>query len=442
MSALAELTSYLEGLPEPHIVCDLNYRIVAANRAYRARYGDGRTELIGNTCYAISHQSSLPCDLAGESCPLASARRSGQRERVLHVHHTPRGEEYVSIELTPVHDANGEIVGFVERMEGLPVAQPTANSHGLVGRSPAFQNMMALVSRVAPSSAAVLLWGESGTGKELVAQAVHSASPRASAPFVPVDCSGLPETLFESELFGHEKGAFTGAASARAGLAETASGGTLFIDEVGDIPLGVQVKLLRLLETGTYRRVGSTELRRADLRIVSATHRDLHQRVAEGSFRADLYYRISTFPIRLPPLRERREDIPMLVDALLTRLAAERELAVEDAAMRTLSNQSYPGNVRELRNLLERATLLCDGQVLRLEHLQRALALEAELLPARSAVSGVRAALGRGDGVELDLLSQLESFAGDRDALAAALGISKRTLFRRLAQLRSQRSAR
>ncbi len=228
---------------------------------------------------------------------------------MLHVHHTAQGEEYVQIELAPLVGEDGNTGFFVEKMVPLPVAaQPVPSAQGLIGRSPAFQKMLGLVARVAPSRAAVLLLGESGTGKELVAHAVHQGSLRARRALVPVDCSSLPVALFESELFGHEKGAFTGAAQARPGLVEAADGGTLFLDEVGDIPLPLQVKLLRLQETGTYRRVGSTELRHADLRVVSATHRNLQHMVAAGRFREDLYYRLSTFPIHLPPLRERQGD--------------------------------------------------------------------------------------------------------------------------------------
>ena len=312
----AELVSFLEGLPDPHILLDDRYRILAANGAYRRQFGaaggtDGGAEggVVGRTCHAVSHHASVPCDQAGESCPLAQARASGQRERVLHVHHTAQGEEYVQIELAPLVGEDGNTGFFVEKMVPLPVAaQPVPSAQGLIGRSPAFQKMLGLVARVAPSRAAVLLLGESGTGKELVAHAVHQGSLRARRALVPVDCSSLPEALFESELFGHEKGAFTGAAQARPGLVEAADGGTLFLDEVGDIPLPLQVKLLRLLETGTYRRVGSTGLRHADLRVVSATHRNLQHMVAAGRFREDLYYRLSTFPIHLPPLRERQGD--------------------------------------------------------------------------------------------------------------------------------------
>ena len=263
MKPLPELIAFLDGLPEPHIVFDLQYRILAANTAYRQQFSPQRS-VIGRTCYEVSHNFSVPCDQAGESCPMALSRESGQRERVLHLHHTPHGEAYVNIELAPLPGEDGTPVFFVEKMEPLRVAESRPNVQGLVGRAPAFRQMLELVARVAPSRAAVLLLGESGTGKELVAHALHDASPRAGKSLVAVDCSSLPEALFESELFGHERGAFTGAAGQRGGLVEAASGGTLFLDEVGDIPLPMQVKLLRLLETGTYRRVGSTDLRHAE----------------------------------------------------------------------------------------------------------------------------------------------------------------------------------
>mgnify|MGYP000382004788 CR=1 FL=1 len=291
-TVLPELVSYLESLQEPHILFDGQYRIIAANAAYRHQFSP-HGSVVGRTCFEVSHHFSVPCDQAGESCPLSRSRESGQRERVLHLHHTPQGEAYVNIELVPLRDAAGELAYFIEKMEPLRVAQGQPAAQGLIGRSPAFQQMLELVARVGPSQASVLLLGESGTGKELVAHALHEASARAAAPLVVVDCASLPETLFESELFGHERGAFTGASTSKPGLVESASGGTLFLDEVGDIPLAMQVKLLRLLESGTYRRVGSTELRRTDLRIIAATHRDLRGMVSDGRFRADLFYRLS-----------------------------------------------------------------------------------------------------------------------------------------------------
>ena len=455
-SPLPELVSFLEGMAEPHILFDQRYRILAANAAYRSQFSPHQN-VLGRTCYEVSHHFDKPCDQAGESCPLARARASGQREHVLHLHHTPHGEEYVNIELSPLCNAAGEQVLFVEKMALLRTAAQGPGVQQLTGRAPAFQHMLALVARVAPSRATVLLLGESGTGKELVARAVHEASDRAQRPLVAVDCSSLPENLFESALFGHERGAFTGATAAQPGLVEAASGGTLFIDEVGDIALAMQVKLLRLLESGTYRRVGSTELRHADIRVVSATHRDLEQMVADGRFREDLYYRLCTFPIHLPALRERRADIALLAPALLQRVAPRRPLALADGALALLQAQDYPGNVRELRNLLERASLLCDGDTLQAGHVQQALqsgrrpvtpidALPANALPPAPAEAGMAAVLQPADpaaapSLSLQALEQqalrevLASHTGSRAELAARLGISERSLYRKIKAL-------
>ncbi|HCY64165.1 MAG TPA: Fis family transcriptional regulator [Oxalobacteraceae bacterium] len=445
-SPFPELVSFLEVLPEPYILFDRHYRILAANAAYRRQFSP-QSSVIGRICYQVSHHFDSPCDQSGESCPLARARESGQRERVLHLHHTPHGESYVNIELVPLQDAQGEAAFFVEKMEPLSVAQGRSTSEGLVGRSPSFQQMLGLVARAGPSNASVLLLGESGTGKELVARAVHEASRRALAPLVVVDCASLPETLFESELFGHERGAFTGANAAKPGLAESASGGTLFLDEVGDIPLSMQVKLLRLLESGTYRRVGGTELRRTDVRVIAATHRNLKAMVVDGTFREDLYYRLSTFPIRLPALRERTEDIPLLAESLLKRVAPQRRLELTDQAARCLQAYDFPGNVRELRNVLERASLLCDGQVIGAQEIERALgfdAMPAQLarpLPAPAAVPESQLpdfSEGKRTLQALEkeaLLAALENHQGSRAELAAMLGISERSLYRKLRAL-------
>jgi transcriptional regulator with PAS, ATPase and Fis domain len=423
-AVLSELISFLETLPEPHILCDRNYRIIAANDAYRANWLD-QSEVVGRKCYEVSHRYDVPCDQAGEFCPLQRSLRSGQRERVLHLHHTSQGESFENIELSPIRDDSGEIVYYIEKLEPLPGARSQVHAQGLIGRSPAFVRMMEMVARVAPSDAAVLLQGESGTGKELVASAIHRMSKRAAQPFVAVDCSGLPETLFESELFGHERGAFTGATARKTGLVEAAAGGTLFLDEVGDIPLSIQVKLLRLLETGTYRRVGSPELRKAEVRIVSATHRPLAEMVEAGSFRQDLFYRLNIFPIFLPPLRERGDDVLLLAEALLARVSGGRMLGFSPVARAWLSRHNYPGNVRELRNLLERACLLCDGDEIRLEHLP---ASSPGGLP--KSIAALPQKKSRAELAEL-----LRSFNGNRKALAAQLGISERTLYRRLKEM-------
>lgn len=436
---LPELVSYLEGLPEPHILFDRHYRIAAANAAYRRQFSP-QASVVGRTCYEVSHRFSVPCDQAGESCPLARARESAQTERVLHLHHTAQGETYVNIELVPLRDAAGELAWFIEKMEPLRVAQSEPVAHGLIGRAPAFQQMLELVARVGPSEASVLLVGESGTGKELLARAVHEASSRAEAALVVVDCASLPETLFESELFGHERGAFTGANTAKAGLAEAANGGTLFLDEVGDIPLAIQVKLLRLLESGTYRRVGSTELRRTDVRVVSATHRDLQAMVEQGRFRQDLFYRLSTFPIRLPALRERRSDIGLLALALLQRVAPRRRLSLDAQALQRLNEHAFPGNVRELRNVLERAALLADGTQIERVHIERALdsgAASPQLAPAAPATTTLeRASAATLRDVQRAVVrDQLRTHSGSRAELARKLGISERSLYRRLREL-------
>ncbi len=296
---------------------------------------------------------------------------------MLHLHHTPRGDEHVDVELTPIVGASGRIEYFVERMTTVREASSFPAESGLVGKSPAFNRMLEMLRRVAPSGTTALLLGESGTGKELVAQAIHQQSGREQGPFVVVECSGLTESLFESELFGYEKGAFTGANQRKIGLVESASGGTLFLDEVGDIPLSLQVKLLRLLESGTFRRVGGVETLRADFRLIAATHRDLKGMVERGSFRRDLYYRLSVFPIHLPSLRERREDIALLTDTLLARLAPGRAYTLSDDARARLQAHDYPGNIRELRNILERAMLMADGDTLLADHLPPELAGDA-----------------------------------------------------------------
>jgi transcriptional regulator with PAS, ATPase and Fis domain len=430
----SEVSAILDVIAEPAVAITTDYRILTANQAYRNTYGDG-TPLHDRACYEVSHRYAVPCDRAGETCPLADCLKSGQKKRVLHLHHTPRGEEHVDVETHPVRNETGEISYVIEIMRRAPGAGSRSDADNMVGRSKAFNRMLELISRVSPAETAVLLQGESGTGKELVARAVHNGSPRSDKPFVVVECSGLTESLFESELFGHERGAFTGAHARKIGLVEAAEGGTLFLDEVGDIPPSLQVKLLRLLETGTYRRVGSTEPRHADFRLVTATHRNLEAMVTEGSFRRDLFYRISAFPVALPALRERTKDLPLLIESLLTRLSPERSYQIAPATLACLQQYAFPGNVRELRNILERATLLADDETILPEHLppgvcgsqsssdEKPLLDAEEILPLEE--------------VERRYLVQAVSkFAGDRDTLASKLGISKRTLFRKLQNLR------
>ncbi|MEK8088506.1 sigma-54 interaction domain-containing protein [Thermithiobacillus plumbiphilus] len=429
---LPEITGLLDILKQPAVILDASFRIQAANKAYRREFGENQP-VHHRHCYEVSHHYAAPCSEAGEDCPLKSSQTSGQPQRVLHLHHSPRGQEHVDVEIFPIRNAKGEIIYFVEVMQSNHHASAKPSERGLVGRSPAFNRMLHLIERVAPSHANVLLQGESGTGKELVALALHEASTRAKGPFVPVDCSGLTETLFESELFGHEKGAFTGAHERTRGLVEAARGGTLFLDEAGDIPLGLQVKLLRLLETGTYRRVGGVEAIKADFRLVAATHRDLKSMMDSGQFRQDLYYRLSTFPIRLPALRERREDLPLLINSLLARVAGERQLAMHPSALDCLADYDFPGNIRELRNILERASLLCDGDVILPEHLPEECA-ETPPRPVTSTPFGP-------DLIPLDEVERrylrwaLIHANNNKRELAYRLGVSERTLYRKLEAL-------
>ncbi|MBK9954865.1 MAG: sigma 54-interacting transcriptional regulator [Rhodocyclaceae bacterium] len=427
---LHELASFLEGMAEPRIVMDDNYRIVAANAAYTREFGGGQA-VAGRRCFEVSHHFNAPCDQSGESCPLQGGRKDGRSRRVLHLHQTPRGEEHVDVETTPVRDESGRIRYYVETIRVVRHASSRPAAQGLVGRSPAFQRMLELVARAAPSEAAIMLLGETGTGKELVARVIHEASPRAGGPFVALDCSGLTETLFESELFGYEKGAFTGATHRKQGLVEAASDGTLFLDEIGELPLSLQVKLLRLLETGTYRRVGGIETLRAEFRLVSATHRNLAAMVKDETFRRDLYFRINTFPVRTPALRERPEDLPLLTASLLARVAPKRMLRLTPAALTSLADMPFEGNIRELRNLLERASLLADGDEIEPRHL-----VNADDAPPTDTSATPATRWRTLDENERDYLAlALAHHHGDRASLARRLGVSERTLFRKLREL-------
>jgi DNA-binding NtrC family response regulator len=431
--ANAELHSMLEVFSDPAVLLSPEYEVLAGNSRYLREFGDKLTSGKASHCYEVSHHYTVPCDQAGEDCPLRLARETEQPARMLHLHHTPRGEEHVDVEIYPIFDDSGAIRFYLEVMRYSRLASQDPQGGMLLGRSAAFNKVLGLVERVAPSEATVLLLGESGTGKEVIAAAVHDASLRSIGPFVPVECSGLTETLFESELFGHEKGAFTGAVSRKIGLVEAARGGTLFLDEIGDVPLSLQVKLLRLLETGTYRRVGGTEAQKADFRLICATHRDLKAMVEEGSFRQDLYYRLNTFPIELPPLRSRYDDLPLLIDSLLHRFAPARDVRVSREAMDCLKNYPFPGNIRELRNIIERALLLADGTLILPEH-----------LPPECCGTGAAGASATPYPDELVALDEAEArylrwavarFHGEKKQLAEKLGVSERTLYRKLSEL-------
>lgn len=294
----------------------------------------------------------------------------------------------------------------------------------------AMQQVQQLIADVAPTQATVLISGESGTGKELAARAIHQGSRRATAPFVALNCAAIPETLLESELFGHEKGSFTGATQARQGKFEQASGGTIFLDEIGELPLPLQSKFLRVLQERVFERVGGSREIRADVRIVAATNRDLAEEVKERRFREDLYYRLNVFPIPLPPLRERQDGLPLLIDYLVRRAASQTGRPVPSVApeaLAALQSYSWPGNIRELQNVLERAVILHKGRITTSELpdlLRRPVQVHHEaLLPAGGSLRDLERA---------GILEALESCGNNRRLAAEKLGISKRTLQYRL----------
>ncbi len=318
-----------------------------------------------------------------------------------------------------------------------PVGGPSPRGENqLLGGSPPMEEVLSLLRKVAPGSATVLLRGESGVGKELAARAIHQLSPRRQAPFVAVHCAALPEALLESELFGYEKGAFTGAASRKPGRVELAEGGTLFFDEVGEISPAVQVKLLRLLQEKEFERVGGVETTRADVRFVAATHRPLEEWVQQGKFREDLFYRLNVVPIVLPPLRERREEIPLLAShfsKVYGKANGKPDAAFEKEALTLLSKQPWPGNVRELQNFVERLILLSDGEVLRVSDIERELGRRLGL-PTRTPAEDPGGTLeAQRRQVEREaIVSALREAKDNRTAAARLLGISRRTFYNKL----------
>lgn len=292
----------------------------------------------------------------------------------------------------------------------------------IIGESPQMQEMFRLIARVGPTDKPILIQGESGTGKELVARALHEASPLADKPLVVINCAALPETLLESELFGYEKGAFTGAVGTKQGLFEVADGGTLFIDEIGELALGLQAKLLRVLEDGTLRRVGSVKERRVRVRLIAATNRDLLQEVREKRFREDLFYRINVLTIHLPPLRQRTGDLKLLLEYL-----TGSDWQFDPDVIPTLERYTWPGNVRQLQNAIDRAKILADDDRIRVENLPQEIVNSAHVRPSLAA-----------NDVDLETLTHqhvLETYhrhSGNKARTARALGIGRRTLYRLL----------
>lgn len=316
----------------------------------------------------------------------------------------------------------------------------------IIGRTPAMEELFKLIRQVAPARATVLIQGESGTGKELVAHAIHNLSPRTRGPFIAVHCAALPQNLLESELFGHEKGAFTGAVERRRGRFEMAEGGTLFLDEISEIDPTVQVKLLRVLEEWKFERVGGQETLEADIRLVTATNNDLKKLVQEGKLRSDLFYRLHVVTVNLPPLRERRDDIPLLAGHFLQNFARENNRKIEEIGadvLSALADYDWPGNVRELKNVIERMVILSHGAKLTLRDLPASLRENERSAPA-SGISAPSIPLEAGSIKEANrrmIMAAIETAGGNRSLAAKKLGISRRTLHRKLREFGVEKKA-
>jgi transcriptional regulator with PAS, ATPase and Fis domain len=419
-----DLQDLIEANDQPFVVIDRDYRIVAANRHYAESHGVTPDAIVGQHCYAVSHHSTRPCHENGEQCPHRALFEDGEAVEVVHTHfHADDQPERTRIRGHLLRGVNGERY-LGEQLYPLEAdAGSDCDAMQMVGQSPAFLACVDNLARVAESEASILLYGESGVGKELAARFIHARSARAGGAFIVINCAAVPETLFESELFGHERGAFSGSSGLKKGLFELADGGTLFLDEVAEIPLGLQAKLLRVLETGEFRRVGGTHTLNADVRLVSATNRKLLDEVDEKRFRLDLYYRLAGIDVTLPPLRKRREDLPALAAFLLKRLAGGRRACRLDAtALATLQAYDFPGNVRELRNLLQRAVLTCRDGVIHAADLHLPVSA-VQVHPGAQALAEVERA---------HIQALLDAHAGHRGRVAIALGITERTLYRKL----------
>jgi transcriptional regulator with PAS, ATPase and Fis domain len=430
--------SLVEAQEAPTVVIDKDYKIIAANPAYCANYGVRIEDLRGRHCYEVSHRSPVPCHRNGEQCPHHEVFRTHQPFEVLHTHFDGRGNaDHVRIKAHPLTDNRGNVF-LMEAVHRLaPATDLTCEEMRMVGRSPAFLQCVESLSLAAKANAPVLVYGETGVGKELAARFIHEQSPRKSGPYVELNCAAIPEALTESELFGHERGAFTGCAGLKQGLFEQADGGTLFLDEIGEMPLAIQAKLLRVLDSGQFRRVGGHAVIRSDARVIAATNQDLLALAAEGRFREDLYFRIAGIEVNIPPLRERRDDIPALAAALVARLcpSGRHPCRLTADAIDKLLSHDYPGNVRELRNVLHKACAHARNGVIEAAHILFN-GDGAATRPRARATARPPVTVSSGQSLE-EIESRhigelLGTYGGHRRTVANVLGISERTLYRKL----------
>ena len=439
-----KVQAVLDSIAEGVFTVDRDGRITSVNRTAERILGYPAGEVLGRPC-----QDVYPPEICGPGSSLHETLQGGRQVRNREVTVADRHGTAVPLSLStgPFRDEAGTTLGAVCTIRDLREIERIAEERrsrtpfvGIVGKHPRIREVFDLVEMIKDSDSTVLLQGESGTGKGLFAQALHSLSPRRRHPFVKVSCAALPETLLESELFGHEKGAFTGAIKDRKGRFELADKGTIFLDEIGDLSPNVQVKLLRVLQEQEFERLGGTQTIKVDVRVIAATHRDLRQWMREGKFREDLFYRLNVIPVHLPPLRERKADIPLLVEFLLDRFAAKgkgKASSVSPRTMAILMDHQWPGNVRELENVLEHAMVCSRGSVIEPESLPRSL-LTGPAVPTPHAATSERPP-GRssaGPASEKErILRALESSHWNRGLAAAHLGMDRTTLWRKMQRL-------
>lgn len=427
----------LESISDGVFTVDSDWRITSFNRAAETITGIRRREAVGKLCSEVFRASMCESD-----CALRHTVKTGKPiiNRPAFIVNADGRRIPISVSTAILRDERWKIVGGAETFRDLSLEEELRKElegrfqiGDMVSRSAAMRRIFDLLPQIAPSDATVLIHGETGTGKELLARAIHNLSPRKGKPFVPVNCGALPDTLLESELFGYVKGAFTGAGKDKPGRFALAEGGTVFLDEIGDISPALQVRLLRVLQERTYEPLGDTQTRHADVRIIAATHRDLAALIRKGAFREDLFYRLNVVPLTIPPLRERREDIALLADHFLAVFREKNKKplkAISGKALDLLVRYDWPGNVRELENCIERAVILARDEVI----------VPADLPPQihQQPHDSADAALGLPYGISLDemekalILKTLDETGGNRTRTAEILGINRRTLQNKL----------
>ncbi|BDQ33802.1 sigma-54 interaction domain-containing protein [Pseudodesulfovibrio portus] len=413
---------------------DADWNVTYFNEAAERITGIPETEAVGRKCWDV-FRSSL-CD---GNCAISACMDSGKPivNKSIFIVRSDGTTLPVSISASTLRDGDGNMVGGVETFRDLTEIHATRRQakdiyrfENIVGRSPGLEKIFAILPRISDSEATTLLLGESGTGKELFARAIHNLSPRKNGPFIAVNCGALPETLLESELFGYKAGAFTDARKDKPGRFQLANSGTIFLDEIGDMPGKLQVKLLRFLQDKMYEPLGGVEPVKADVRVVAATNRNLERAVAEGSFRQDLFYRLNVVTLTLPPLSARQEDLPLLISHFLAEFEASQGkgiLGVSEDALQVLMHHGYPGNVRELENILEYAFILCTGGFIQVEHLPE------YLQPGQPDRSGPDPLRGTMDDIKRRAARQaVKRNNGKKMAACRELSITKDTLRRLL----------